>query len=221
MKTSTAIAILVGILIIGAFAYIQISNIAEKAVEVKEMSETVKNIATSGEENMKTAMSERFNVERVEGVAENNMLKYLLIRVKPGVGGKYIDLHKARLAVNVGNLKRSATYVPVMGKTSACDAEVFKLMKEIGTYDWTTFVKAVAKNLDPTKFTVVWDNCDNKDDVYTLSDGQTAYVIYPLPQPVPSSTYITIDLYVSDGWSNPMKIRVPENLDKGFARIYP
>ena len=221
MKTSTAIAILIGILIIGGFAYFQMSNITEKISEVRETSETVKKIATSAEENMKTTMSERFDIERVEGIAENNMLKYLLIRVKPGVGAKYLDLRKARLTVDVGNLKEPATYVPAMGKTSACDAEVFKLMKEIGTYDWTTFVKAVTKNLDPTKFTVVWDNCDDKDDIYTLSDGQTAYVIYPLPEPVPSSTYITIDLYVSDGWSNPMKIRVPENMDKGFVLIYP
>lgn len=118
----------------------------------------------------------------------------------------------------------------------ACTAELYNVMKGIGTYNYTTVIpyisplaqypsdpspENVIANRDPTKFTVVWENCDGKDDIYTLADGQTAYVIYPLPEPIPSSTYITIDLYVADGWSNPMKIRVPAGLDKGYVLIYP
>lgn len=125
----------------------------------------------------------------------------------------------------------------------ACTAEMYDVMTALGKFDLQTITPYigpiqqtfilnhspgtpvtradVAANRDPTKFTVVWENCDGKDDIYTLSDGQTAYVIYPLPEPVPSSTYITIDLYVADGWSNPMKIRVPAGLDKGYVLIYP
>jgi len=119
---------------------------------------------------------------------------------------------------------------------SACDAELYNIMKGLGVYRYTLVVpyisplkgapedpspSSVVASRDPARFTVVWENCDQKDDIYALSDGQTAYVIYPLPEPVPSSTYITVDLYVTDGWSNPMRIRVPAGLDRGHVLIYP
>ncbi len=130
--------------------------------------------------------------------------------------------------------------------SGACTATMYNLMTALGVYNYQKIVPYiapvrqdyiqsvygasgtvkptyadVAANRDPTKFTVVWEDCDQKDDIYTLSDGQTAYVIYALPKPVPSSTYITIDLYLSNGWSNPMKIRVPAGLDRGYVIIYP
>jgi len=158
-------------------------------------------------------------------------------------GGDKYPLGNIALIQNATDLPNADTN-KIASVQGACTGELYDLMSALGTYNYQTMIPyiapvrqdyirtvfssgasvthtAVAANSDPTKFTVVWENCDDKDDIYTLSDGQTAYVIYPLPEPVPSSTYITIDLYVSDGWSNPMKIRVPENMDKGFVLIYP
>ncbi len=158
-------------------------------------------------------------------------------------GDRYGALGNIELIKNASDLPH-ADENKIKSVQGACSGELYDIMAAVGTYNYRllipyiapvlqsyindVFVNSksvnysdVAANRDPTKFTVVWENCDNKDDVYTLSDGQTAYVIYPLPEPVPSSTYITIDLYVSDGWSNPMKIRVPAGLDKGYVLIYP
>ena len=162
-------------------------------------------------------------------------------------GDRYGSLGNIELIKNATDLPNADTN-KIASVQGACTGELYDLMSALGTYNYQTLIPYtapvqqnyiskvfnnnpipgmpvtyadVAANRDPTKFTVIWENCDNKDDIYTLSDGQTAYVIYPLPEPVPSSTYITIDLYVADGWSNPMKIRVPAGLDRGYVLIYP
>ncbi len=125
--------------------------------------------------------------------------------------------------------------------TGACSATMYNIMTALDTYNYITIVPYIAPakksdiayapgtvtaatvvaNRDPSHFTVVWEECANKDDLSSVSDGQTVYIIYPLPKPIGSSTYVTITLETADGWSAPMTIRIPAGLDRGYISIYP
>ncbi len=112
--------------------------------------------------------------------------------------------------------------------TDACNAEMYDIMTFLGSYSYADIVRLVAPtkggdpaNPDFSRYTVVWEDCDNKNDVYSLYDGQTAYVIYPLPRGLDSREYFTVDLHVSEGWTNPMRLRVPAGLDRKYVVIYP
>ncbi len=112
--------------------------------------------------------------------------------------------------------------------TDACAAEMYNIMTFLGTYNYANITRLVSPtedgnvyNPDPSRFTVVWEDCDDKHDIFSLYDGQTAYIIYPLPVPLSSRDYFKIDLHTSEGWSSAMTLRVPAGLDRGYVIIYP
>jgi len=123
--------------------------------------------------------------------------------------------------------------------TGACSATAYRIMTDLGTYNWLDVAPFVGPihnydlnnmpnpvtlqymidHRDPSRFTVIWEYCNGKDDVSTLSDGQTAYIIYALPVPAQSSDHIHIEVHVTGGWSAPMDLVIPPLSQAGLVKI--
>ena len=123
--------------------------------------------------------------------------------------------------------------------TGACSATAYNIMTNLGTYNWLEVAPFIApvhnidynsipnpvtldymiNHRDPSRFTALWEYCNNKDDIGTLSDGQTAYILYPLPTPAHSSDHIHVELHVTDGWSAPMDLVIPPLSQAGLVKV--
>ncbi len=123
--------------------------------------------------------------------------------------------------------------------TGACTAKAYNIMTDLGTYNWLTVAPFISPihnydlnnvpnpvtlqymidHRDPSRFTVIWEYCNGKDDISTLSDGQTAYLIYALPEPLHASDHVHVELHVTDGWSAPLDLVIPPLSQAGIVRI--
>ncbi|GEM_PF-3174558 len=244
------------------------------AIVILQITDSLRGQAMLTNRQAQQTMSARYDIIGVSAVAYKDAntgdykVYYLILRVRPGLGARSLDLKKTYLTYNGPQvtipgvkyepitevLKNNATYIAaaadlgntdvndILSKiTGACSASMYNIMTALGTYNYITVVPYIAParksdvayapgtvtaatvvaNRDPAHFTAIWEECAGKDDLGSVSDGQTVYIIYPLPKPVGSSTYITISLETADGWSAPMTLRIPAGLDQGYVTIYP
>jgi archaellin len=121
----------------------------------------------------------------------------------------------------------------------ACTATAYNIMKILDNYNWLDvgpFVSPVynidlnnlpdpvtlnymIEHRDPSRYTMLWEYCNGKDDVSTLADGQTAYILYALPKPAHSSDHIKVELHVTGGWSAPMDLIMPALSQAGLKKV--
>ncbi len=147
-----------------------------------------------------------------------------LIQYATGVFGSDAPTKAANLTANV---------------KGACSATAYTIMTSLGTYNWlevAPFISPVhnidynsvpnpvtldymINHRDPSRFTAIWEYCNGKDDVSTLSDGQTAYILYALPVPAHSSDHVHVELHVTDGWSAPMDLVIPPLSQAGLVKV--
>ena len=251
MSVGTIIVFIAGILVavIAAIVFLQIANSlrgqamltqrqAEESLSNRFVIDRVEGISYRDSDGVYKVFYLIMRVKVGIGAESLSLDKAVITYSDPQVtipAAVYKPLYEV-IADNNASIQRdfNKSYEDFGNLYDACTAELYDVMSVLGAFSYQKVIPYIAPakkdiNLqlppnafsDPSHFTVVWEDCDEKHDVHTLYDGQTAYVIYPLPHGVRARDYVTIDLHLTEGWPAPMKLRIPAGLDRGYVLIYP
>lgn len=140
------------------------------------------------------------------------------IQVRVPKYGSPVDLRKTMLVLETENIVKYATYIDADGDDifgdNACDTD-----NPYPTTDPKNPGDVEYNALTGDKYTVVWINCDGKNEDYLVYPGQVAMIVYAIPEGLDEEERIKVTLDVSDGGKYVFETVVPEFANKRIVSV--
>ncbi|MDN5367198.1 MAG: hypothetical protein PWQ11_609 [Candidatus Diapherotrites archaeon] len=206
-----AVLILVVILAGGYWAYRWTINQGIKQAEM---------LATENQEQAESMLGNRIIPDTVYAMYdENGNAISLWVRGRVPEYGSVVDLRKTTLTITYSGTSTDAEYV-VANSSTNFDGNACQIKNPWPINDPTNPGDVDYNALDGTKYTVVWLDCDGKNEDYLVYPGQVIMIVYKTAEPIPPGTRVKMTISATNGGRYMFVFTIPEN-NKALIRDIP